>query len=89
MDLYQVCSYDVPGVKTGPARGSQVRRPVSKFFFSETGRNRALLFVSKHLHMNLYQVCSYHVLGVKTTPTPGIPSCNIGSKKTNFKILLV
>ena len=72
--------------------GSQVgkkdqRRPTSKFFLSQTGRGRALIFVSKHLCFNLYQVCLYHVLGGKTGPTPGVTSWNRGTKKTNFKIL--
>ena len=56
MDLYQDCSYDAPGVKTGPAPGvgggggvtsSKHRNKegkFQKFFFSETRKCRALIF---------------------------------------------
>ena len=49
MDLYQDCSYDPPGVKTGPAPGvtsskQEQRRKTLKFFFSETRKCRALIF---------------------------------------------
>ena len=47
VDFYKVCSYDAPGVKIGPAlvvTCSNIRRKTSKFFFSENGRHRALIF---------------------------------------------
>ena len=50
VDLYQDCSYDVPGVKTGPAPGvtsakqRKKKRKTLKFFFSETIWCRALIF---------------------------------------------
>ena len=76
MDLCQDCSYDAPGVETGPAPGggggggSQVRnvgrRKTLKFFFSETRKCRALVFGMKYLLVDLYQDCSYDASGVKT-----------------------
>ena len=80
VDLYQDCSYDAPGVKTGPApRGGgggvtslkqEQRRKTLKFFFSETRKCRALIFGMKHLLVDLYQDCSYDAPGVKTGPAP-------------------
>ena len=86
-----------PGVKTGPAPGvtswnmSQVgtqkqRKKISKFFFSETGRPRALIFGISHLLEDLYQVCSYDAPDVKTGPAPGVTSWKIGTKKPIFKV---
>ena len=77
VDLFQDCSYDVPGVKTGPTRGSQVRnigtrRKTLNFFFSETRKCRALIFGMKHLLVDLYQDCSYDAPGVKTGLAPGV-----------------
>ena len=40
MDLYEVCSYDAPGVKTSPAPGVKSRN-----IGTETGRRRDLIFV--------------------------------------------
>ena len=34
-------------------------------------------------------IYSYDSFGVKTDPTPGVTSWNIGTKKTNFKILFL
>ena len=47
--LYQVCSYDAPGVKTAPVAVHKFEHRnkegiTSKVFFSDTGRLRALLF---------------------------------------------
>ena len=47
VDFYKVCSYDAPGVKTGPApvvTCSNIGRKTSKFYFSENGGHRALIF---------------------------------------------
>ena len=46
MDLYQVCSYNAPGVKTGPSTGVTIWNigTNKEKFFSETGRPRALIF---------------------------------------------
>ena len=79
MDLYQDCSYDVPGVKTGPAPGvtsskQEQRRKTLKFFFSETKKCRVLIFGMKHLLVDLYQDCSYDAPGVKTGLAPGVTS---------------
>ena len=76
MDLYLDCSYDAPGVKTGPALGvtsskQEQRRKILKFFFSKTRKCRALIFGMKHLLVDLYQDCSYDVPGVKTGPALG------------------
>ena len=65
-----------------------------KIFFSETRRHRALIFGMQHLLVDLYQDCSYDVPGVKTGPAPGVGGFgsqfrNIGTKKENFKILLL
>ena len=55
--------------------GSQVgtlkqRSPSSKFFLSENGRHRALIFGMQHVLVDLYQqVCSYDAPGVKTGAT--------------------
>ena len=39
--------------------------------------------------MDLYQGCSYDAPGVKLGPAPGSQVWNIGTKKENFKILLL
>ena len=50
VDLYQGCSYDAPGVKTGLAPVGHIfetqeqRGKTSEFFFSETRKGRALIF---------------------------------------------
>ena len=92
MDLYQVCSYDLLRVKSGP-RGSQVKtyeqKDNFKILLSETGTSRALIFGMSYFPVILYQVYSYEASGVKTGPAPGVISWNIGPKKTNLKILLV
>ena len=79
MDLYQDCSYDAPGVKTGPAPGggggSQVLNiGTKKENFSENRKCRALIFGMKHLLVDLYQDCSYDAPGVKTGLAPGVTS---------------
>ena len=75
------------GSKLAPPWGSQVG--TSKFFFSETVRIRAMIFGIMHLFVDLYQFYSYDSFGVKTDPNLGVTSWNIGTKKTNFKILLL
>ena len=98
MDLYQDCSYDAPGFKTGPASGGggitslniQTRRKILKLFFSETRKCRALIFGMKHLLVDLYQDCSYDAPGVKTGLAPGVTSSkhrNKHGKLQNFSSL--
>ena len=63
MDLYQVCSYDAPGVKTGPVPGVTswnigTKKENFKILLSETGWRRALIFGMWHILVDLYQVCS-------------------------------
>ena len=50
------------------------RRKTLKFFFSETGKCRALIFGMKHLLVDLYQDCSYDAPGVKTGLARGVTS---------------
>ena len=76
VDLYQDCSYDVPGVKTGPAPGvtsskQEQRRKTLKFFFSEIRKCRALIFCLCYLLVDLYQDCSYDAPRLKTGPALG------------------
>ena len=64
------------GAKLTPPQGSEVgtqeqRKPTSKFFFSETGRDRALIFGMKLLLVDLYHFIHVMPLGVKTGPTLG------------------
>ena len=79
-DVYQDCSYDAPGVKTGLAPGvtsSKHRNKdgkLQKLFFSETRKCRALIFGMKHLLVDVYQDCSYDTTKVKTGPAPGVTS---------------
>ena len=42
-----------------------------------------------HLLVDLYQVCSNNAHGVKTCPAPRVTSLSIGTKKENFKNLLL
>ena len=77
----------VGGVFTSWSIGT--KNPILKFFSSETERRTALTFGFYHLLVDLYQVCSYDAGGVKTGPATGVTSWNIGTKKTNFKILLL
>ena len=83
VDLYQDCSYDTPGVKTGPAPVGganhkfetwEQRRKTLKFFFSETRKCTALIFGMKHLLVDLYQDGSYDAPGVKTGLAWGVTS---------------
>ena len=79
VDLYQFFSYDAPGVKISlaPGRGGVTnwnigkRSQSSKFFFSETGRRRALIFGMQHLLVDLYQVCTYDAPRFKNWPSSG------------------
>ena len=69
------------GSKLAPHRGSQVgtwaqTRLISKFFFSETGRIRALIFGIEHLTVDLYQLYSHDSFAVKTGPTPEVTRWN-------------
>ena len=57
-------------------RGSEIgtleqRRPTSKFFFSEIGRDRALSFGMYHLLVDFYQFYSYDASDLKTGSSPG------------------
>ena len=61
------------------------KEETSKFFFSETGRHRALISSMKHLLVGLYQVSSSDAPGVKIGPAPGVTNWNIRTKKENFK----
>ena len=61
MDLYQVCSYDALGSKLACLGGVTrfyigTKKETSKFFFTENGRRRALIFV-------IYQVVHLMPLG--------------------------
>ena len=63
VDLYQVSSYDALGVKTDPflvvtSWNVGTKKADFKFFFSETGKRRALIFGMQHLLVELYHVCS-------------------------------
>ena len=75
VNLYQICSYDAPGVKNGPApRGHKFKHrkkegKTSRFLFSDIGRHRALIFGMQHL-----QVCSSITPGVITGPAPVVTS---------------
>ena len=95
MDLYQDCSHDACGVKTGPRPGgSQVRNKGTKkenfeFFFSETRKGRALIFGMNHLLVDFYQDCSYDAPGVKTDLAPGVTSPKHKNKEGKLKILLL
>ena len=71
MDLYQVGSYDAPGVKTGPALESHMLEHRNKEGKLGTGTCRALIFGIKHCLVDLYQVCSYDAPEVKTGPALG------------------
>ena len=89
-----VCSYDAPGVKTGLTLGVtslniETKKETLQFFFFENGNCTALIFGVKHLLVDLYQVCSYDAPLVKTDPASWATDWNIGSKKENFKILLL
>ena len=50
MNLYRVFSYDAPGVKIGSSPGGVTNLNIGtkkakfKFFFSESGRSRGLIF---------------------------------------------
>ena len=82
------------GSKLASPQGSQVgtlkqRSPSSKFFFSENGRHKALIFGIQHLLVDLYQVCSYDAPGGQDWPRPGVTNLNIGTKKAKFKIFLL
>ena len=86
MDLYQVCSNFVPGVKTGPTPGvtsfsMEHRRKTLKIFSSDTRRRRGLIFGMWHLLVDLYQVCSNDAPGVKTGPAPGVTSLKHSNKQ--------
>ena len=84
---YKVCSYDALGGKAGPALGVKnwniegKKRKTLKFFFSESGRLRALICGTcmQHLLVDPYQVYSYDA--------PGVTILNIGTKIESFKIL--
>ena len=73
VDLYQVCSNDAPGVKSGPAPGvtslkQQQTRKTLKIFFCETSGCIALIFGMQHLLVDLYQDCSYDAPWVEIGP---------------------
>ena len=90
VDFYQDCSYDAPGVKTGPAPGvtslkQEQKRKTLKLFFSETRWCRALIFGMKHLLVVFYQDSSYDAPGVKTGPAPGVTSLKQEQKRKTLK----
>ena len=91
MDLYQDCSYDVPGVETGPAPGGQSskhRNKEEKLQNSSSLKLESAEFGMKHFLVDLYQDCSYDAPGVKTGLARESQFQNIGTKMENFKILL-
>ena len=86
MDLYQVCSNYVPGVKTGPAPGVTslsigTKKENFKYLLLGNLRRRALIFGMWHLLVDLYQVCSNDAPGVKTGPAPGVTSLKHSNKQ--------
>ena len=88
VDLCQVCSYDAPPGQnwTFPwgvtSWNIGTKKEISKFFFSETGRPRALIFGMLHVLVDLYQVCSYDTPPGQNWTFPwGVTSWNIGTKK--------
>ena len=86
VDVYEDCSYDAPGVKTGlvprvTSSKQEQRWKTSKFFFSETRKCRALIFGIKHLLEDVYQDCSYDAPKVKTGPAPGVTSSKHRNKQ--------
>ena len=91
MDLYQVCSYDAPWVRTGPALGVKswnvrTEKKISKFFFSETARPIALMLgVYKISSWISTKFVSYDAPAVKTGPAPGVTIWNIGTKKAHLQ----
>ena len=76
VNLYQVCSYDAPGVKTGLAPWVKSLN-IGKLQNSFSGRLRAMIFGMQHFPVDLCQVCSNDVLGIKTGPALGVTSSNI------------
>ena len=89
MDFYKDCSYIAPGVKTGPARGHKFehgnnKRKLWNIIFSETRRDRALIFGMLHLLLDLKQDCSYDVPGFKLALLQGSQNWNTGTKMENF-----
>ena len=76
----EICSYDVPGVKTGPVPGvtsSKHRNKEGKLQNSTSLK----LDGRKHLLVDLYQDCSFDAPGVKTGPTLGVTSLKLGDKE--------
>ena len=77
VELYQDCSYDAPGVKTGLAPGvtsSKHRNKQGKLQNSsslklESTELSYLAYVA--FLVDLYQYYSYDAPGVKTSPAPG------------------
>ena len=70
------------GSKLTPPLGSQVktkeqRRPTSKFFFSETGKDRALSFGLWHLFVSFIHMMP---LRLKLAPPRGSQVGTIGTK---------
>ena len=76
VNLYQVCSNNIPWAKKGLAPG------VTLFYIGlyrethekspETTRPRALIFAMEYHLVDFYQVCSKYAPGAKTGPTPGV-----------------
>ena len=62
-----------PGGGVTSSKQEQTRKTL-KFFFSETGKCRALIFGMKHFLVDSYQDCSYDAPGVKIGLAPGVTS---------------
>ena len=82
-----------PRVKTGSTLvvtswSIGTKKRIFKFFFSETGRPRALIFFMQHLLVDLYQVCSYDAHGVKSGPSLGVTSWNMDQKRPASKYFI-
>ena len=75
--------------KLTPQRGSQVgtkeqRRPTSKFFFSETGRDKLRLLVCSNSLWTFVNFIHMMPLGIKTGPTLRVTSWNQRIKDVEF-----
>ena len=51
-------------------RNKEGKKKTSKFFLSETGTLRVLIFGILHFLVDFFQVCSYDASRIKTGPAP-------------------
>ena len=90
VDLYQDCSYDAPGVKTGVAPGvtsSKRRNKDGKLqnssFLKLEGAEVWYLVCS--ILVDLYKDFSYYAPKVKTGPAPGVTSSKHRNKQEKLQ----